>query len=129
VVDQPLPAAGPPAAPGTENERPLSVDRAHPGRAHPRALAAGAVADESAGAGAGGGPVRDPGGSGGTRPPVTRPPAVTPPVAGGAVARVRVPSVSARVKPPVVLGRELPEARVRTPAATVDTPVALTALP
>ena len=54
---------------------------------------------------------------------------MTPPVAGGAAARVRVPSVSARVKPPVVLGRELPEVRVATAGATVELPVELTALP
>jgi hypothetical protein len=42
---------------------------------------------------------------------------------------VRVPAVSARVKPPAVLGRELPEVRVRTPEAAVDMPAGLTALP
>jgi hypothetical protein len=53
----------------------------------------------------------------------------TPPVAVTPVARVRVPAVSARVKPPVVGGRELPEVRVRTPGAAVDLPAGLTALP
>src|SRR5215212_12267071 len=56
VVDQPLPPAGATAAPATDGERPLSVDRAHPGRAHPRAWAAGAGADRAAGSGKGGGP-------------------------------------------------------------------------
>jgi hypothetical protein len=127
VVDQPLPVAGPTAAPAGQAERPLSVDRAHPGSAHPRVLAAGA--DGASGAGTGGGPDRDQGGSGGTRPPVREPPAVTPPVAASPAARVRVPAVSARVKPPVVLGHELAEVRVRTPGATVDVPAGLTALP
>jgi hypothetical protein len=129
VVDQPLPVAGPTAAPAGEGERPVSVDRAHPGRAHPRVMAAGAGAAGSAGMGRGSGPDRDHGGSGGTRPPVTQPPAVTPPVTGGPAARVRVPAVSARVKPPVVLGRELPEVQVRTPGATLDVSAGLTALP
>ena len=73
--------------------------------------------------------VRDPGGSGGTRPPAGLPPVATPPVAVTSVARVRVPPVSARVKPPVVGGRELPEVRVRTPGAAVDVPAGLTAFP
>jgi hypothetical protein len=127
VVDQPLPTAPATAAPAGDGERPLSVDRAHPGRAHPRALAAGS--STRARTGAGGGPVRDQVGSGGgTRPPVTRPPTTTPPVAASPAARVRVPSVAARVRPPVVLGRGLPEVRVTTPGATVDVP-GLTALP
>jgi hypothetical protein len=123
VVDQPLPVAGPTAAPAGDGERPLSVDRAHPGLAHPRAVAAGAA--RSAGSGEGSGPGRDQGGSGGTRPPVTQPPVVTLPVP---VARVRVPAVSARVKSPVVLGHALPEVRVWTPEATVDASAGLTAL-
>ena len=124
VVDQPLPVAGPTAAPAGDGERPLSVDRTHPGLAHPRAVAAGAA--RSAGSGEGSGPGRDQGGSGGTRPPVTQPPVVTLPVP---VARVRVPAVSARVKSPVVLGHALPEVRVWTPEATVDASAGLTALP
>jgi hypothetical protein len=127
VVDQPLPVAGPTAAPAGNNERPVSVDRAHPGLAHPRAVAAGAA--RSAGSGEGSGPGRDQGGSGGTRPPVTQPPGVTPPVAASPAVGVRVRAVSARVKPPVVLGREVPEVRVRTPGAAVDVPAGLTALP
>jgi hypothetical protein len=50
-------------------------------------------------------------------------------VAAGPVARVQVPPVSARVKPPVVLGRDLPEVRVETTGATVDVRAGLTALP
>jgi hypothetical protein len=128
VVDQPLPAAEPAAAPASESEGPSSVDRGHPRRARPRPVAAlsgasGQGPDTSAR------PVRDPGGSGGTRPPAGQPPVATPPVAVAPVARVRVPPVSARVKPPVVLGRKLPEVRVRTPGATVDVPAGLTALP
>jgi hypothetical protein len=52
---------------------------------------------------------------------VAAPPVAVPPVATPAV-RVRVPPISARVKPPVVLGRELPEVRTETPGATVDVP-------
>jgi hypothetical protein len=127
VADQPLPAAGPTAAPAADGERPASADRAHPRRAHPRP-----VASESGASGSSGGrgsdfvtePVGDPGGSGGSggsgsggsQPPVTTPPVATPAV------RVRVPSVSARVKPPAVLGRDLPEVRVETPEATLEVP-------
>jgi hypothetical protein len=67
-------------------------------------------------------------GSGGSGPPVTSPPVATPPVTTPAV-RVRVPSASARVKPPAVLGRDLPEVRVETPEAAVEVPAGLTALP
>jgi hypothetical protein len=133
VADQPLPAAGPTAAPTSDGERPRSADRAHPRRAHPRPAAARAG---SSGSSDGRGsdfvtkPVGDQGGSGsggsgsgGSEPPVTTPPVDTPAV------RVRVPSVSARVKPPAVLGRDLPEVRVETPEATVEVPAGLTALP
>ena len=123
VVDQPLPATEPAAAPAGESEGPSSVDRGHPRRAHRRPVAALSGAP-GRGSDASVRPVRDPGGSGGTRPPAGQPPvAVTP------VARVRVPPVSARVKPPVVGGRELPEVRLRTPGAAVDLPAGLTALP
>jgi hypothetical protein len=128
VVDQPLPAAEPAAAPAGESEGPSSVDRSHPRRAHRRPVAAlsgapGKGSDASVRS------VRDPGGSGGTRPAAGQPPVATPPVAVTPVARVRVPPVSARVKPPVVGGRDLPEVRVRTPGAAVDLPAGLTALP
>jgi hypothetical protein len=127
VVDQPLPVAGPTAAPATDGERPAFADRGHPRRAHPRPPAAGSGAggpSSSRGSDVLTEPVGDPGGSGsGGQPPTTVPPAATP------AARVRVPPVSARVKPPVVGGRELPEARVETPGATVDVPAGLTALP
>jgi len=131
VVDQPLPAAEPAAAPAGESEGPSSVDRGHPRRAHPRPVAGSGAKGSSGGGGSGSvaAPVRDPGGSGGTRPPAGQPPLATPPVAATPVARVRVPTVSARVKPPVVGGRELPEVRLRTPGAAVDLPAGLTALP
>jgi hypothetical protein len=134
VVDQPLPDAGATAAPASDGERPLSVDRAHPRRARPRPVAARSRASGSLESDVVVTPVRDPGGSGGTRPPVTEPPAttppeVTPPVTTSPVARVRVPPVSARVRPPAVLGREVPEIRVETPGATVDVPARLTARP
>jgi hypothetical protein len=125
VVDQPLPAA----APAGESEGPSSVDRGHPRRAHARPVAALSGASGGRGSDASARPVRDPGGSGGTRPPAGQPPVATPPVAVTPVTRVRVPAVSARVKPPVVGGRELPEVRVRTPGVAVDVPAGLTALP
>jgi len=124
VVDQPLPAPEPAAAPAGESEGPSSVDRGHPRRAYARPVAASSGAPGGQGPDASARPVRDPGGSGGTRPPAEQPP-----VAATPVARVRVPAVSARVKPPVVGGRELPEVRVRTPGAAVDVPAGLTALP
>jgi hypothetical protein len=129
VADQPLPAAGPTAAPAVDGERPASADRAHPRRAHPHPVAAGSGASgpsDGRGSGVVTEPVGDPGGSGGSGsggsgPPVAAPPVAVPPVATPAV-RVRVPPISARVKPPVVLGRELPEVRTETPGATVDVP-------
>jgi hypothetical protein len=139
VVDQPLPAAGAWAAPASDGERPMSVDRGHPRRAHPRPVAARSGAAGSLTSDSVVKPVRDQGGSGGTRPPATEPPATTPPVVTPPVvtppgttspaARVRVPPVSARVRPPAAVGRDLPEVRVETPGATVDVPPRLTALP
>ena len=129
VVDQPLPAAEPAAAPAGGSQGPSSVDRGHPRRAYARPVAASSGAPGGRGSDASARPVRDPGGSGGTRPPAGLPPVATPPVAVTPVARVRVPPVSARVKPPVVGGRELSEVRVRTPGAAVDLPAGLTALP
>jgi len=56
------------------------------------------------------------GGDGTSRPPVPAPPVTAP------GARVQVPSVEVRVRPPALLGRDLPEVRAQTPAVTVDTP-------
>jgi hypothetical protein len=114
VVGQPLPVAGPTAAPADNGERPAAAERGHPRRTHPRPVAAGAGASGSSrgpAPGAGAEPAGDPGGSG----PVAPPPVNPPPVAATPSARVRVPAVSARVKPPEVLGRDLPEVRVETP--------------
>ena len=129
IVDQPLPAAEPAGAPAAGSEGPSSLDRGHPRRAYARPVADSPGAPGGRGSDASARPVRDPGGSGGTRPPAGQPPVATPPVAVTPVARVRAPAVSARVKPPVVGGRELPEVRVRTPGAAVDVPAGLTALP
>jgi hypothetical protein len=130
VVDQPLPAAQPAAAPAGESDGPSSsVDRGHPRRAYARPVAASSGASGGRGSDASASPVRDPGGSDGPRPPAGQPPVATPPVAATPAARVRVPAVSAQVEPPVVLGRELPEVRMKTPGATVDVPAGLTALP
>jgi hypothetical protein len=128
VVDQPLPAAGAAAAPTADGERPLSADRGHPRRAHPRPVAPRTRAAGTLKSDVVAGPVRDQGGSGGTRPPATRPPTTTP-LTTSPAARVRVPPGSARVRPPAVGGRDLPEVHVKTPGATVDVPARLTALP
>jgi hypothetical protein len=132
VVDQPLPAAVPTAAPADDGERPASADRGHPRRAHARPVAVrvGATASpDRPRLGAGAEPVGDPGGDPGGSGPVAPPPVTSPPVATTPSARIRVPPVSARVKPPVVLGRDLPEVRVETPGATVDLAAGLTTLP
>jgi hypothetical protein len=62
------------------------------------------------------------GGNGTSPPPVTTPPVPAP------VARVQVPPVDVRVKPPALLGRDLPQVRAATPSVTVDVP-RLTATP
>ena len=50
-----------------------------------------------------------------------------PPVAAPAV-RVQVPSVGVRVRPPALLGRDLPAVRAEPPAVTVASPAAVPAL-
>jgi hypothetical protein len=114
LVDQPLPAA----EPAGESEGPSSVDRGHPRRAHRRPVAARSGAP-GRGSDASVRPVRDPGGSGGTRPPAGQPP----------VARVRVPSVFG---PGRAAGRRWPRA-ARGPAADArgggGPALGLTALP
>jgi hypothetical protein len=89
-----------------EGERPAAGGRAHPNRTQPRPARSG-----SSGAG---------GGSGGTGP--SRPPAAAPPVAAVPGVAVRVPPVTVGVRPPSVLGGDLPDVRAATPAATVATP-------
>ena len=110
VVEQPPapPGTGQAAAPAGSGARPASVDRAHPNRQHPRP-------SRSAAAGVGGGDGTSP-------PPVTTPPVSAP------VARVQVPPVDVRVKPPALLGRDLPQVQAETPSVTVDVP-RLTATP
>jgi hypothetical protein len=110
VVDQPSTPAGGghPAALAGEGERPDSSGRAHPNREHPRPARSG-----SSGVLSGGGA----GGTGTSPPPVT-----APPVAAVPAVSVRVPSVTVRVRPPSVLGRDLAEVRAETPAATAATP-------
>jgi hypothetical protein len=119
AADQPsTPAggAGHLSALAGEGERTGSSDRAHPNRKHPRPAGSGSPGRSSGDA------VSRPvgGGSGGTG---TSPPPVTaPPVAAAPAVSVRVPSVTVRVRPPSVLGRDLAEVRAGTPAATVATP-------
>jgi len=118
VAEQPStpPAPGAAAAMAGGGERPASLDRAHPNRRHPRPSRPASARVRGGGAagrpvdGGGGGQ----GGNGTSRPPVTTPPVAAP------VTGVQVPSVDVRVKPPALLGHDLPEARAGTPAVTVD---------
>jgi hypothetical protein len=99
--------------------RPATAARAHPSRQHPRPAGAsepfrGDVETRAA---------RDQGGSvpggpagGGSPPPVT-----TTPVDDAAAASVRVPPVAVRVRPPALLGRDLPEVEAATPEVELDT--------
>jgi hypothetical protein len=123
VIEQPPASTGPgdAAALAGSGERPMSLDRAHPNRQHPRPDRPGATRVGSGGAagrppagGGGGGQ----GGDGTSPPPVTVPPAAAPAV------RVQVPPVDVRVQPPALLGRDLPEVRAGTPPVTVATPAA-----
>ena len=120
VVDQPSTPAGGPghlSALAGEGERPASSDRAHPNREHPRPAGSGSPGRSSGDA------VSRPVGGGGSGGTGTSPPPVTaPPVAAAPAVSVRVPSVTVRVRPPSVLGRDLAEVRAETPAATVATP-------
>ena len=107
------PLVGQPSTPAGGG--PASSDRAHPSRKHPRPAGSGSSGrstGDAVGRPAGGG-------SGGTG--TSPPPGAAPPVAAPAVS-VRVPSVTVRVRPPSVLGRDLAEVRAQTPAATMATP-------
>jgi hypothetical protein len=123
MVEQPPGPAGAAGAvaPAGSGERPMSLDRAHPNRQHPRPDRSGSTRVRSGGT-AGRPPVG--GGDGGQGGDGTPPPPVTaPPVAAPAV-RMQVPPVDVRVQPPALLGRDLPEVRAGTPAVTVATPAA-----
>ncbi len=121
-----LPPAGaqPPPATTAGDARPATAARAHPNRQHPRPAGAsepfrGDVETRAARNRGGSGP----GGSaaGGSGSPGGSPPPVTTPVDGAAAASVRVPPVAVRVRPPALLGRDLPEVRVATPEVELDT--------
>jgi hypothetical protein len=127
VVEQPPapPDTAGVSAPAGSGARPASVDRAHPNRQHPRPsrpASAGAPSGGAASRPVDGGTGGQGGGNGTSQPPVTTPPVTAP------VARVQVPPVNVRVKPPALLGRDLPEVRAETPSVTVDVP-RLTATP
>ena len=63
------------------------------------------------------GPLRVGRGSpGGSPPPVT-----TAAAEDAAAASFRVPPVAVRIRPPALLGRDLPEVRVATPEVDLDT--------
>jgi hypothetical protein len=111
VSEPPAPAgsAGGAALAGS-GERPMSLDRAHPIRQHSRPVRIGGAAGPPPG---GGGSGSGQGGDGTSPPPVAAPPV-----------RVQAPSADVRVRPPALLGRDLPGVRAQTPAATVDTPAA-----
>jgi hypothetical protein len=124
IVQEP-PVEQPPGPPATGRLGALagadsrSVDgRRHPRREHPRPVRSGSAGSRRGGAGAppagGGGQGR----AGGSGSPVAQPPDV-----GSAVATagVRVPSVTVRVRPPSVVGRDLPEVRASRPEVAVDT--------
>ena len=121
VAQPPAPAgAGEVVALVGSGERPAAVDRAHPKRQHPRPARSGSA--RVVGGGAAGRPVGGSGGGGQGGDGTSRPPVTAPPVAAAPAVRVQVPSVDVRVKPPALLGRDLPEVRAQTPAVTVDTP-------
>jgi hypothetical protein len=127
-----LPPADPQPPPATrpdDGERPASADRAHPNRRHPRpagpeASASGLfrgnvetrAARDQGGSGSGGTAAGGSGSPGGSPPPET-----TTPVDDAAAASVRVPPVGVRVRPPALLGRDLPEVRVATTEVELDT--------
>jgi len=113
-----LPPAGaqPPPAMAAGDARPATTARAHPNRQYPRPAGAsvplrGDVETRAARNRGGSGP-------GGSPPPVT-----TTPVEDAAAASVRVPPVAVRVRPPALLGRDLPEVRVATPEVKLDTAI------
>jgi hypothetical protein len=102
----------------------LAAARRHPLRLHPRpadrAGSSGGAAASSARPGAAGTGGGGQGGSG----TIARPPVSPPAVDAAPAARVRVPSAEVRVKPPAVLGRDLPQVQARTPGVTVEGPTA-----
>jgi hypothetical protein len=114
----PAVAQPPPATPAVDG-RPATAARAHPNRRHPRPAGASGLfrgdverraARDQGGSGTGGT------GAGGSPPPVT-----TTPVDDAASARVRVAPVTVGVRPPALLGRDLPEVRAATPEVDLDT--------
>jgi hypothetical protein len=119
----PAVAQPPPATPSVDG-RPAAAARAHPNRRHPRPAGASEqsrddvetrAARDQGGSGPGGTAAGGSGSSGGS-PPVT-----TTPVDDVAAASVRVPPVAVRVRPPALLGRDLPEVRAATPEVDLDT--------
>ena len=135
-ITQVPPAVAPPSSDGErpaaagagEGQRPADTGRAHPRRQHPRptrAVAGGSFKGDAVTRPVGG----KAGNGGGALPPAGTPPATVPPVGAAPVARVRVPPVEARVTPPTLLGRDLPEVRVATPEVRVELPARLTAVP
>jgi hypothetical protein len=118
ITGLPPAVAQPPATPAGDG-RPATVARAHPSRQHPRPAGAselfrGDVETRAA---------RDQGGSGpgGTAAGGSPPPVTTTPVDDAAAASVRVPPVAVRVRPPALLGRDLPEVGAATPEVDLDT--------
>jgi hypothetical protein len=113
-----LPPAGaqPPPATHSGDARPATAARAHPNRRHPRPAGAsepfrGDVETRAA---------RNRGGSG--SPGGSPPPGTTTPLEDAAAASARVPPVAVRVRPPALLGRDLPEVRVATPEVNSTRP-------
>jgi hypothetical protein len=118
ITALPPAVAQPPPATYSVDGRPATAARAHPNRQHPRPAGASGLSRGDVERRA----VRDQGGSGpggtgaGGPPPVT-----TTPVDDAAAARVRVAPVAVGVRPPALLGRDLPEVRAATPEVDLDT--------
>jgi hypothetical protein len=111
------------AQPTPAGEGAVAAARAHPNR-RPRPAGASEqsrdevetrAARDQGGSRPGGTGAGGSGSSGGSPPPVT-----TTPV-DDVAASVRVPPVAVRVRPPALLGRDLPEVRAATPEVDLDT--------
>jgi hypothetical protein len=111
-----------PSAQADEDGR-LAAARRHPLRLHPRPADRAGSSGRAASSARPGATGTGGGGRGGSGT-IARPPVSPPAVDAAPAARVRVPSAEVRVKPPAVLGRDLPDVQVRTPEVTVEAPTA-----
>jgi hypothetical protein len=109
-----------PSAQADEDGR-LAAARRHPLRLHPRPADRAGSSGRAASSARPGATGTGGGGRGGSGT-IARPPVSPPAVDAAPAARVRVPAAEVRVAPPAVLGRDLPEVRVRTPEVAVEAP-------